>query len=177
MGQARDALGGSFEQFTVLGNETCVCFQDGVLTRRTKEHTRVRVANNQFEEFLDRADQVREADLQVWDALDRLQAEEGGFRDRSRAHFPPEAPDRLGRDGNAPTVSPSGSSLDDAFANVPTARASIRRNAYDHAALRRGWPPRRIAHYQRSGKYAAGELRLGSRSCLRAAAPQNAVRQ
>ena len=44
--------------------------------------------------FLDRADQVREAGLQMSDALDRLRAEEGGFRDRSRAHFPAETPDR-----------------------------------------------------------------------------------
>src|SRR5260370_39793732 len=142
MREARDTLGGSFEQFTVLGNETCVCFQDGVLTRRTKEHTRVRVANNQFEEFLDRADQVREADLQVGNAMDRLHSEQGGFRDRSRAHFPPEAPDRWEEMETLQRFPLSGSSLDDAFANVPTARASIRRNAYDHAALRRGWPPR-----------------------------------
>src|SRR5438309_4548715 len=62
-------------------------------TPRTKEHTRVRVAINQFEEF-SRQGRSREAGLQVSDALDRLQADEGVFRDKSRAHFRPETPDR-----------------------------------------------------------------------------------
>src|SRR5438309_8560765 len=104
MGQARHNQGGLLEQFTVLGNEICVCFQGAFRHREPKSTLGSESQSTNSKSFLDRADHAKQVCRcrTLWIGSRRTRA----FSGISREPIFARRRQTVGKRWNAPTASP-----------------------------------------------------------------------